>query len=92
MLVEKLDEYEARIDPLRVQYHADFAEIETAWIRKRQAVIDRVERDVPGANLAHDGLIDFLSAPIDARHERAVTDLFAAFSVATAAIAKELNL
>ena len=88
----KLADYAARIGPIRDRYQEEFAALEAAWVASRQAVIDRVEDAVPGADLAHDGLIDFLSTPIDAAHELAVAGLFENYTRAAEDIRREVGL
>ena len=90
--MDKLDEYAERLDPLRRAYQVDFIALEASWVARRQAVIDRVEATVPGAELAHDGLIEFLSAPIDRAHDRAVTDLFEAYQRNADELRREMGL
>lgn len=87
--MDPVEEYARRIAPVREQYHRDFATLEASWVGRRQAVVDRVEREV---GIYLEGLIDFLSRPVDRAHERAVARLFETYTAAADAIRQELGL
>ena len=67
----KLHRYREIVDARKEQYRWDFTALEASWVAARQGAIDRVEatRIVSISSGGLDGLIDFLSAPIDARFE-----------------------
>lgn len=88
---QQIAHYEELVGPVRDRYRQDFAQAEARWVARRQAVIDRVEAAVPGAALAHDGLIDFLSDGLDEAHERAVGALLETYQAAAQATRREVE-
>ena len=90
--MDPVEAYQERIEAVQARYRVDFAALEARWVARRQGVIDRVERAVPGAEAAHEGLIDFLSAPVDELHDAAVADLFRTYTQTADAIRRELGL
>lgn len=84
-----LARYTALVLATKAEYERDFAALEAKWVAERQAVIDRVEREV-GFEL--EGLVDFLSRPVDARHDAARDRLFANFVKRARSIREECGL